>query len=149
MADTIEKLNDLGAELESHGNRLRARADAIVKLAESQTDPGVKHLIELVGEGFREQVDTGLDFQKDTVAIVAEALEQLAGDEPGFEPEDAATILATLADFRAMLDEAIAALGADQAAAKAILQGKLERCIETIVLVEEITLEDGAEESEA
>jgi hypothetical protein len=148
---TLDRLSTLGAELEEHRTRLKTRAGQITKLAEQQTEPALKDLLGLVAEGFNEQVDTGLDFQQETLTIIATAIEELEGGaeaEPGLEPEDAAQILEQLTNYRALLESAIENLGTGSLAEKALLKGKLESCLKTITLVEELTLEDdGAPES--
>jgi hypothetical protein len=146
--ETVDKLAALSEELDTHCTRLRERAAVITALAEQQTDPGVKELLKLVAESFTEQVDTGLDFQQETLGVISEALADVGNNETGLLPEEAEQLTSTLTEYRAMLDELIKNLSAGTVAEKAILQGKLERCVAAITLVEEVTLADDDDDAE-
>lgn len=149
--DPIAQLQAISEELDEHASRLGARAQKIAERAEQETDPGRKELLSLIAEGFREQVDTGLDFQRELILRVADAVSAMpAGDaDIGIEPQDGELLLDVLNAFRAMLETGLKNMPSDTpAAARAEWDGKLEKCKAAIDLVDGLIIEDDGEDGD-
>lgn len=149
--DPLVKLQTLSEELDEHATRLGARAAEIKARGDTVQDPNVKELYGLVAESVQEQVDTGLDFMREAIVTVGEAVADLpAGDggdaEPGLEQKDADQILEVLSEHLAMLEESLPHVPEPQA--QAVLRAKVEKTKAVIELVNGLVLEDDDGEDE-
>jgi len=143
-----DRLEQLHTELAEHVARLTKRAEVIRARAESEPDPFKREVLTLVSETMQEQVDTGLDFQRELTETVGLALEQgeLGEELIGIEPEHAEVLLAPLVAYRGMLDHLI---GQNAAESTELLRKQREDCLRAIALIEELTLPaEGEEEGE-
>jgi hypothetical protein len=139
--EAIEKLAVINEELDQHTMRLSERALQIRTRADNEPDPFRKELLGLVSESLNEQVQTGLDFMRELVTVVADGFAEAGEDaEPGLMPDDAKQILEVLAEHLAML-RAYLPQQTDEAA-RGILAGKIKKTEAVIDLVDSLTLLD-------
>jgi hypothetical protein len=155
--EALVKLQTLSEELDEHAQRLGARATEIKARAAAVQDPvrAVQELYSLVGESMQEQVDTGLDFMREALVTVGEAVANLpaeggGGDdaEVGLEQKDADQILEVLQEHLAMLEEYVPQVPPTEAQALAVLRAKIEKTKAVIDLVNGLVLEDTDEDED-
>ena len=157
----VKELETLTEELDEHATRLQARAKAVRAEASNAQQAGNETLaraLAVTADSIQEQVDTGLDFQRELIVRVGEALSSLAkrgsDEEPevGLEPEDADKILAVLNEHLAMVESVVQNLHLnpqqDTAQARLELQGKIKMTRDVIELVNGLVLEDEDDDSD-
>lgn len=144
--DALTQLRTISEELDEHAQRLSKRAADLRASVKNGEIKSPQELAALIAESFDEQVNTGLDFQRELVVRVAEALAEVGdggGAEVGLEAEDADLILGVLGEYRALLESGLNTLPAETSRAdRAAWQGKLDKCKQVITRVEELTFDD-------